>query len=253
MLKNNLPIFDPVIEKEARGIRSETIHEINKNRKRRVIMGESKISRRPEEAKKREEEITKVVTFLFNRDPMRATSKEIYNHIFSDAVVEKQKVKYIQNLLQTIRCASEEIIFTKEGIWRITPGYHYEGKRDDKALEILLKKIIANKNARYQKPKVEKPKLSETPRPPKRAYIRKSLNDVHKENHLKATRKQIGRVDLESKSETETISITIIDTSISISKGLANIEIKGEGSISIIITKTNMRILKGDTEVINIM
>lgn len=154
----NMSFFDESIAKEARQDRKETIQEINKSRKRKVTV--AKISER--DKNKHISEVTKIIKMLMVKPTL---TKEIYEALFNNPPKTPSTVKYLQNLLQTIRHGSENIVFCKDNLWQINKNY-VSGDAP------LIEKIMNNWGARYKgckrnpkKPIIEKPIKTAPPVP----------------------------------------------------------------------------------------
>lgn len=139
LIQNNIQFYDESIAKEARVNMRETIREINKSRKRIVVMNSKAEKCREEKLP----QVTKIVKTLMIQP---ATTKELSQLIFPEKAMDKKKKVYMRNLLQTIRVGSDEIIASENNMWRINEKY-ISGE------EKLINRIVNNLGARFKKVK----------------------------------------------------------------------------------------------------
>lgn len=146
---HNIQYYDESIATEARDDMKKTIQEINKSRRRKTVM-----ARMVERDKNKHlSEVTKIIKMLMIEPTI---TREIYDAL-STPPRKPAIVKYLQNLLQTIRHGSENIVFFKDNLWQIDKNY-ISGE------EKLIEKIMNNWGARCRgykrnpkKPVMEKP------------------------------------------------------------------------------------------------
>jgi hypothetical protein len=151
-LLTNVQFYDESIGKEAHHDMKETIQEINKSRRRKVTV--AKISER--DKYKHLSEVTKIIKMLTVKP---TSTKEIYEALFTPPR-KPSTVKYLQNLLQTIRHGSENIVFCKDNLWQINKNY-VSGDAP------LIEKIMNNWGARHKGYKRKsKPPIMEKPTKP---------------------------------------------------------------------------------------
>ena len=136
MAHNNIQFYDESIANEARSNMRETIQEINKSRKRIVVMNSKAEKCREEKLPK----VTKIVKTLMIQP---ATTKELSHLIFPEKAMDNKKKTYMRNLLQTIRVGSDEIIASENNMWRINEKY-ISGE------EKLISRIMNNLGARFR-------------------------------------------------------------------------------------------------------
>jgi len=138
---------------DAGTVMRETIHLLNKSRRRKAIMDGKKFHDREESRKKVNAQVELIVKDLYLKSPKRKFA-EIYTLLFGNVPRDKVRDKYLQNLLQMIRYASDQIIKSEKGYWRIQRGY-------SSGVDALIKKIYENRNARWSQPKKNKDKKIE--------------------------------------------------------------------------------------------
>lgn len=136
LIQNNIQFYDESIAKEARVNMRETIQEINKSRKRIVVMNSKAEKCREEKLP----QVTKIVKTLMIQP---ATTKELSQLIFPEKAMDNKKKVYMRNLLQTIRVGSDEIIASENNMWRINEKY-ISGE------EKLVSRIMNNLGARFR-------------------------------------------------------------------------------------------------------
>lgn len=134
-MHNNMQVYDESIAKEAKREAQETISNIRKSIKRKIPMAKVTEKNR----NKYLSEVTKIIKTLANAP---RTFDELYDTLYD--VKSTQNVKRLQNLLQTIRCGSESIVFTKDKLWQIHRNY-LSGE------EKLISKVMGNLGARFKK------------------------------------------------------------------------------------------------------
>lgn len=151
-MHHNVQYYDESIAREAHHDMKETIQEINKSRRRKTVM-----ARMVERDKNKHlSEVTKIVKMLMIKP---TSTKEIYEALFTPPR-KPSTVKYLQNLLQTIRHGSENIVFSKDNLWQINKNY-ISGE------EKLIEKIMDNWGARCKGYKRKsKPPIMEKPTKP---------------------------------------------------------------------------------------
>jgi len=155
MKHRNEEFGDPKIGNEAIKDLNETIVEMNKYKRRRIVMPkESSYNSKRFKSELRDREIEKVIRFLWIRPAFKsltgdmiitksATTKEIHQHLFGRDFRDNQDKKYTENLLQILRYATMHIVQAFQKRWIIDP--HYVS-----SIEELISTAKANKNARFK-------------------------------------------------------------------------------------------------------
>lgn len=146
LAEHNVEIFDESVGREARGEMSSIIDQMHKTKKRSCIMGKGF-----RDMEKKYREISKIVDIL----EIRATThNNIYTKFYDNAPKDKYKDKYLQNLLQTIKYASHQVICSKNNFWQIDPKY-MSGK------QALIEAIKQNYSTRWRVSRINKTKAVE--------------------------------------------------------------------------------------------
>lgn len=112
---HNIKVFDENVGREARREMSNTISQMHQTKKRGCIIGKGF-----RDMEKKYQEIVRIVNIL---EPRPIAHYDIYAKFYHNAAKDKYKDKYLQNLLQTIKYASLQVIRSKDKLWGIDPKY----------------------------------------------------------------------------------------------------------------------------------
>jgi len=129
--------FPDIAVSDAGRVARETVAEINRIKRRYVVMGEKRVAKSVDSVNT-EKRLSTMVGFIYSEPK---TYKEVYKHLFGDDRTRARRWTY---LTQLVKYGSDGIVFynKKTGLWTVDPSRRIP-------FVDLMKKIIDNKGKMY--------------------------------------------------------------------------------------------------------
>ena len=140
---------DGIFAKEANIERRQSINQMNKSKRRHMVIPKGKEMKKKEINPVKEKEFTWIINYLYlHKKAFRKTLLSL---------LPNRNAKYIDNTMQTIKCAVEPYVFSKDGLWQIKEDCPMDANS-------LIELAVKNRNARFKRPKKDKAPKEKLPK-----------------------------------------------------------------------------------------